>query len=121
MSDPARTGGSHGSPDLEKVCDATFTTRVLHSDVPVLVDFAADWCAPCRQMEPVLAELSEQWAGRVRIVRLDTDANPRTPTEHGVRGIPTLQLFVAGRPVRRFQGSRTKQELQAALREVVGH
>ncbi|MEA5153249.1 thioredoxin family protein [Raineyella sp.] len=104
---------------LDAVTDATFADSVLSAAVPVVVHHSAAWCSPCRQLDPILQELATRFRDRVRFVRLDTDANPVTPAEQGVHGVPTVQIFVGGREVRRFQGARTKMELQDAVESVL--
>ena len=76
--------------------DARFTFDVLRADRPVLVDFHADWCRSCQVLEPVLEELAEEWGDRVRIMKLDVEANPHTADRYGIKGIPTLILFDGG-------------------------
>ena len=100
---------------LEDVTDATFAERVLRAAVPVVVSHWATWCAPCRQLEPVLEELAGHYRDRVRFVRIDTDAATSTPQAQGIRGVPTVQVFRGGVEVVRFQGSRTKLELLGAI------
>ncbi len=107
------------NPTLDAVTDATFAESVLGAEVPVVVHHWATWCSPCRQLDPILEELAGRYRDRVRFVRLDTDANTVTPTDQGVRGVPTVQIFVGGREVRRFQGARTKMELQDAVDAVL--
>ena len=75
------------------VTDDSFATDVLESDVPVLVDFWAEWCGPCKQIAPILDEASKEYEGKLQIAKVDIDANPATPTQYGVRGIPTVMLF----------------------------
>lgn len=107
------------NPTLDAVTDATFAERVLAAEVPVLVDYWATWCSPCRQLDPILEELAVRYRDRVRFLRLDTDANAVTPETQRVRGVPTVQIFVAGQEVRRFQGAKTKRELQDAVESVL--
>ena len=76
-----------------KTTDADFTTEVLQSDMPVLVDFWAEWCGPCKQIGPILEEISSDYEGKLSVVKVNIDENPITPTNYGVRGIPTLLLF----------------------------
>ena len=90
------------------VTDATFADEVLKSDIPVLVDYWADWCAPCRQIAPIIDELARTYEGRVKFVKVDTNANPVTPADQLVRGLPTLQLFVNGEVVESLQGAKPK-------------
>ena len=85
------------------------------SDVPVLVDFWADWCAPCKRVRPVLESLAEEWAGRVRVVSLDIDVNPNATRDYGILGAPTLMLFRDGEPVRTVVGAQPKSRLVAQL------
>ncbi|MGK5731710.1 thioredoxin [Streptomyces sp. URMC 124] len=99
------------------VTDATFAAEVLGSRLPVLVEFTADWCPPCRMLAPVLADLAEQEAGRLKIVALDVDANPQTQAAYGVLSMPTLMLFRAGEPVTSVVGARSKARL---LRDLDG-
>ncbi|MGW7353740.1 thioredoxin [Streptomyces sp. NPDC054784] len=104
-----------GGAEVTEVTDATFEAEVLRADLPVLVDFTAAWCPPCRMIAPVLAELARESAGRLRIVRLDVDANPRTTAAYGVLSMPTLLLLRDGEPVRSWVGARPKRRLLAEL------
>jgi thioredoxin 1 len=101
-----------------QVTDATFQAEVLESEVPVLVDFTADWCPPCRVMKPILAELAEELPG-VRIVELDVDDNLETAGRYGVLSMPTFMLFRAGEPVLQLIGARPKRRLSAELADVL--
>ncbi len=81
---------------IAHVTDASFDTDVLKSDLPVVVDFWAPWCGPCRMMAPVLEAASERWAGKVKFAKLDTDQNGATAMKHGIQAIPTLIVFAKG-------------------------
>lgn len=99
------------------VTDATFADEVLGSDLPVLVDYWADWCQPCKQIAPIIEELAKTYEGKVKFVKMDTSANPVTPANQYVRGLPTLQIFVQGELVEAFQGAKPKAVLAKALQE----
>jgi thioredoxin 1 len=96
---------------MQEVDDRTFEQEVLLSDTPVLVDFWAAWCPPCHQIAPVLEQIANERAGRLRIVKMDYDANPMTPSNYRVMGLPTLILFAGGRPVASMVGARPKSAL----------
>lgn len=100
--------------------DAGFDSDVLQSDHPVLVDFWAPWCGPCRQIAPLIDELSQQYAGSVKIGKVNVDENPELSTQYGINAIPTLLLFKDGKIVERFQGVPPRTRLEAALNEVSG-
>ena len=102
---------------VEEVTDATFDQLVLKSDTPVLVDYWADWCAPCRQLSPIVDELAKEYGDKVTFLKLDTNANPDMPVRYDVLGLPTLQVFVNGEVVNSMTGGRTKASLIKALRE----
>jgi len=93
------------------VTDATFTSDVLQSDTPVLVDFWAEWCAPCRKVEPLLEEIATEMAGKVAIVKLNIDENPETARAYRVMSVPTLTVFKDGKPVNSVAGARPKGDL----------
>ena len=101
------------------VTDATFAHEVLDSALPVLVDFTADWCPPCRMIAPVLEQLAVEQAGAFHVVSLDVDENPETQAAYGVLTTPTLMLFRAGEPVKVLVGARSKRRLLQELADVL--
>jgi thioredoxin 1 len=104
--------------NLTPTSDARFTADVLESDVPVVVDFTAAWCPPCRMMDPILAELAQERPD-LRFVSLDVDANHDTAARHAVLSMPTFMVFRAGAPVLKLIGARPKARLARELSEVV--
>ena len=93
------------------VTDANFVSDVLQSDTPVLVDFWAEWCAPCRKVEPLLEEIAGEMGDKVRIVKLNIDENPETARAYRVMSVPTLTVFKGGEPVQSVAGARPKGDL----------
>ena len=102
-----------------KVTDGTFEAEVVNSDVPVGVDFWAEWCGPCKQIGPALEELSEEYAGKVKIAKVNVDENPASPSQLGVRGIPALFLFKDGQVVSNKTGAAPKAALQGWIEEAL--
>lgn len=94
------------------VTDATFEAEVKNSDIPVVVDFWAEWCGPCKQIGPALEELSNDYSGKVKIVKINVDENPDTPAQMGIRGIPALFLFKDGQVVSNKVGAAPKAALK---------
>ncbi len=97
------------------VTDATFKDEVLDSDLPVLVDFWAPWCGPCRMVAPVVDEISQQYAGRIKVVKMNTDENPEVASTYGIRSIPTLMVFKGGTRVDMVVGAVPKTTLATTL------
>ena len=97
--------------DFFKVDDTNFQVEVLDSALPVLVDFTAPWCGPCKMLDPVVHQLSQDWAGRVKLVKLNIDENQDLTMKYQVQGVPTLILFVKGKPVQRVSGYQPKNRL----------
>lgn len=103
----------------QKITDDSFDADVVNSDKPVLVDFWAEWCGPCKQIAPALDELAEELAGKVTIAKLNIDENPGTPSKFGVRGIPTLMLFKDGQVAATKIGALPKNKLQEWIESVL--
>ena len=101
------------SPSAKLVTDQSFETDVLQSSKPVLVDYWAEWCGPCRMIGPIIEESASRYADRMTAVKLNIDENPATPTRYHVRGIPTLMLFKDGQLAATHVGSLSKGQLQA--------
>ena len=98
--------------DIAKLSEATFQHEVLESSTPVLVDFTAVWCQPCKMLDPVVKQLAEEWDGKVKVVKVDVDDNPQLAMDYTVMGVPTLILFKGGVPVARVTGYQPKDRLQ---------
>ncbi|MER0448368.1 thioredoxin [Streptomyces sp. NPDC006660] len=104
---------------VDEVTDETFHAEVMEAELPVLVEFTADWCPPCRQIAPVLSALAVEEADRMKIVQLDVDTNPVTTARYGVLSMPTLMVFRAGEPVKAMVGARPKRRLLQELADVI--
>jgi thioredoxin 1 len=105
--------------DVLAVSDESFEREVLQSPTPVLIDFWAPWCGPCRAIGPVVEELCREYAGKLKVVKMNVDDNPRTPAQYGVRGIPTLLLIQGGQVKEQLIGAHTKAKLVSAISNVV--
>ncbi|HLU79399.1 MAG TPA: thioredoxin TrxA [Burkholderiaceae bacterium] len=105
------------SDSIKNVTDSSFESDVLNSDIPVLVDYWAEWCGPCKMIAPLLDEAAKQYQGRVMIAKLNVDENPETAAKFGIRGIPTLMLFKDGKAAATKVGAMSKSQLSAFLDE----
>ena len=105
------------SENIIHVSDDSFEQEALQSDKPVLIDYWAEWCGPCKMIAPVLAELADEYADKVQIAKLNIDDNPATPPKYGIRGIPTLMLFKNGEVEATKVGAVSKAQLAAFLDE----
>ena len=101
------------------VSDVTFEDEVTNSKTPVVVDFWADWCAPCKMIAPIVEDLANEFDGKVKFAKVDVDSNPKTATTYGIRGIPTLLIFVNGSPVDQVVGAVSKSVLTKRLEDAV--
>ncbi|MEU8673290.1 thioredoxin [Streptomyces sp. NPDC048560] len=104
---------------VSEVTDATFDEEVLGAELPVLVEFTADWCGPCRQLAPVLGAVAEQESGRLKVVTIDVDANPGITARYAVLSMPTLMVFRAGEPRKSMVGARPRRKLLQELEDVL--
>jgi len=104
---------------VKSFTDANFDTDVLQSTVPVLVDFWATWCAPCKAIAPVVDAIADEYAGKVAVGKVNVDDNPATPGKYGVRGIPTIILFKDGKVVDQVVGAVPKAQLEALIKKAL--
>ncbi len=103
------------SEHIHHVTDANFKSEVLESSVPVLVDYWAEWCGPCKMIAPILDEIAKDYAGKMKVAKLNIDENQKTPGEFGIRGIPTLMLFKGGNVEATKVGAVSKSQLAAFI------
>jgi thioredoxin 1 len=97
--------------EITKLTEATFQNEVIEASEPVLVDFTAVWCSPCKMLDPVVKDLASDWSGKVKVFKLDVDENPSVAMNYQVMGVPTLMLFKKGEPVERVTGFAPKDRL----------
>ena len=101
--------------DVKYVTESDFQAEVLGAELPVLVDFTATWCQPCKMIAPIVEQLAQEWNGKVKVVKLDADQNPDVMMQYGVMGIPTLILFKSGEVKERMVGFQPKEKLAAKV------
>ncbi len=97
--------------EIPKLTETAFESEVLKSSIPVMVDFTAIWCGPCKMLDPVVTQLSHDWGDKVKVVKLDVDDNSNLAMQYGVMGVPTLILFVNGQPVQRLSGYQPRDRI----------
>lgn len=107
-------------PDIVDVTDQNFESEVLQSDKPAIIDFWAEWCAPCRAIAPIVKQLADEYGDRVKITKMDVDANPKTPGQYNVRAIPTVLAFQNGQVVEQLHGLRPKADFEAMVQKLLG-
>lgn len=107
------------SDRIVHVSDATFGTEVLNSNIPVLVDFWAEWCGPCKMIAPVLDEIASEYSGQLKVCKVDVDANPQIPEKFNIRGIPTLIVFKGGNAAATKVGALSKTQLNTFIKEAI--
>ena len=105
---------------MEHVTDANYATLVDGSEVPVVLDFGATWCGPCKKLEPILEEMSGGYAGRIRFYKVDVGEDPGTTQKFGVMGVPTVIFLKSGKPVHRFSGVESKEKITKMLGQHLG-
>ena len=104
---------------LPRVTDETFADEVLSADLPVLVDFGAEWCGPCRSLDPIVEDLAEEYAGRVKFVSVNIDESRQTPTSFGIMAVPTLILFKGGEVIDKLTGFKPKVVLKQHIEKLL--
>ena len=105
--------------DLAHVNESDFQQEVLEAGQPVLVDFTAVWCAPCKMLDPLVRQLAQEWDGKVKVVKLDVDENPDLAMHYQVMSVPTLMLFIGGQPSQRISGYQPKDKIVARFAQLI--
>lgn len=108
------------SSKVHSVSDANFDEQIISSDLPVLLDFTATWCGPCQRIAPLIDAIANNLDGKVKVCKLDIDANPKSPSKYGIRGVPTLMLFQGGKQVATHVGALNGAQLDAFVKQVTG-
>jgi len=103
------------SDNIINVTDSTFEQEVLSSEIPVLLDYWAEWCGPCKMIAPILNDIADEYSGKIKVAKLNIDENPATPAKFGVRGIPTLMIFKSGSIEATKVGAMSKSQLSAFI------
>ena len=107
------------SDNVKEIGDTDFDQEVLQADVPTLVDFWAPWCGPCKSIAPILEEIAGEYTGKLKIVKMNVDENPATPSKYSVRGIPNLVIFKSGEVVEQIVGAVPKEQLTGTIDKVI--